>query len=179
MSGKGGGRARAPRSGEIPQHGHRRDAAADERAAQVGDDPAELRLEVGNLDQHRDEALEGRLEGGLRVDGRKVAINSPRDALRPNIALGLLPEDRKTEALFVKLTGKHNVSLPVIERLSRAGLIEGRRETDAVASVFDRVEVDRRALWTRVGAFSGGNQQKIALAKWLFAESAKRLYNLA
>ena len=37
--------------------------------------------------------------------------------------------------------------------------------------VFDRVEVDHRALWTRVGSFSGGNQQKIAVAKWLFAES--------
>jgi ribose transport system ATP-binding protein len=110
-------------------------------------------------------------EGRLRIDGRPVSINSPLDALRPNIALGLLPEDRKTEALFIKLTGKHNVSLPVIERLSRAGLIDGRRETEAVASVFDRVEVDRRALWTRVGSFSGGNQQKIAVAKWLFAES--------
>lgn len=110
-------------------------------------------------------------EGGLRIDGRPVSINSPLDALRPNIALGLLPEDRKTEALFVKLSGKHNVSLPVIERYSRAGLIEAARETEAVARVFDRVEVDHRALWTRVGSFSGGNQQKIAVAKWLFAES--------
>ncbi len=110
-------------------------------------------------------------EGGLRIDGRPVSINSPRDALRANIAMGLLPEDRKTEALFVRLDGKHNVSIPVIERYSRAGLIETGRETEAVERVFDRVEVDRRALWTRVGAFSGGNQQKIALAKWLFAES--------
>ena len=110
-------------------------------------------------------------EGQVRIDGRPVSINSPIDALRSNIALGLLPEDRKTEALFIKLTGKHNVSLPVIERYSRAGLIEVTRETDAVKQVFDRVEVDDRALWTRVGAFSGGNQQKIAVAKWLFAES--------
>ena len=109
--------------------------------------------------------------GGVRIDGRPVSINSPLDALQPNIALGLLPEDRKTEALFIKLNGKHNVSLPVIERFSRAGLIETARETRSVSQVFDRVEVDHRALWTRVGAFSGGNQQKIALAKWLFAES--------
>ena len=109
--------------------------------------------------------------GQIRIDGRPVSINSPIDALRPNIALGLLPEDRKTEALFIKLTGKHNVSLPVIERYSRLGLIDTARETDAVKRAFDRVEVDHRALWTRVGAFSGGNQQKIAVAKWLFAES--------
>ncbi|MCP4380486.1 MAG: sugar ABC transporter ATP-binding protein [Hyphomicrobiales bacterium] len=109
--------------------------------------------------------------GGLRVDGRPVTIASPRDAIRPNIAIGLLPEDRKTEALFLKLTGKHNVSLPVIERLARGGLVETARETEAVTGVFDRVDVDHRALWTPVGSFSGGNQQKIAVAKWLFAES--------
>ncbi len=110
-------------------------------------------------------------DGGIRIDGRPVSIASPRDAIRPNIALGLLPEDRKTEALFLKLNGKHNVSLPVIERYARGGVIDTARETEAVERVFDRVEVDHRALWTRVGSFSGGNQQKIAVAKWLFAES--------
>jgi ribose transport system ATP-binding protein len=110
-------------------------------------------------------------EGNIRVDGREVAITSPGDAIRPNIAIGLLPEDRKTEALFLKLTGKHNVSLPVIERYGNGGIIDTARETNAVKRVFDRVEVDHRALWTSVGSFSGGNQQKIALAKWLFAES--------
>jgi ribose transport system ATP-binding protein len=110
-------------------------------------------------------------EGSIRIDGREVAITSPRDAIRPNIAMGLLPEDRKTEALFLKLTGRHNVSLPVIDRYGRGGVIDTARETKAVKRVFDRVEVDHRALWTRVGSFSGGNQQKIALAKWLFAES--------
>ncbi len=109
--------------------------------------------------------------GCIRIDGRQVAITSPRDALRPNIALGLLPEDRKTEALFLKLNGRYNVSLPVIDRYGRGGVVDTKREGEAVNRVFDRVEVDHRALWTRVGAFSGGNQQKIALAKWLFAES--------
>lgn len=110
-------------------------------------------------------------EGCIRIDGREVTIASPRDAIRPNIAMGLLPEDRKTEALFLKLTGRHNVSLPVIDRYGRGGVIDTAQETGGVKRVFDRVEVDHRALWTRVGSFSGGNQQKIALAKWLFAES--------
>jgi ribose transport system ATP-binding protein len=109
--------------------------------------------------------------GQIRVDGQAVAITSPADAVRSNIGISLVPEDRKTEALFLKLPGMHNASLPVIDRFRRGPLIDGAAETAAVARVFARMEVDRRALWTRVGAFSGGNQQKIAIAKWLLAES--------
>lgn len=110
-------------------------------------------------------------DGMIRVDGKPVAITSPVDAIRANIGLGMVPEDRKTEALFLKLTGKHNASLPVIDRFTRFGLIDGRAEDEAIERVFRRVEIDRRALWTRVASFSGGNQQKIAIAKWLVAES--------
>ena len=109
--------------------------------------------------------------GQILIDGRPVTIASPTDALRPNIGMGFLPEDRKTEALFVELDGKHNASLPIVERFCRFGLVQGAREETAVDDAFARVEVDRRALWTPVKSFSGGNQQKIALAKWLLAES--------
>jgi ribose transport system ATP-binding protein len=109
--------------------------------------------------------------GSLRVDGKPIVIASPPDAVRANIGISLVPEDRKTEALSLKLSGKHNASLPVIDRYKRALLIDVARETEEVRSAFDRVDVDERALWTRVAAFSGGNQQKIAIAKWLLAES--------
>jgi ribose transport system ATP-binding protein len=112
------------------------------------------------------------LEGGaLRVDGAPIAITSPVDAVRANIGISLVPEDRKTEALSLKLSGKHNASLPVIGRFVNGLLIDGAAEAAAVERIFERVEIDRRALWTQVGAFSGGNQQKIAIAKWLLAES--------
>ena len=113
------------------------------------------------------------LTGGyLRVDGEPIAITSPTDAVRANIGISLVPEDRKTEALSLKLSGKHNASLPVINRYTRGLLfIDGPVETEAVEAIFERVDVDRRALSTRVGSFSGGNQQKIAIAKWLLAES--------
>ena len=109
--------------------------------------------------------------GEIAVDGKPVALTSPVDAVRSDIGISLLPEDRKTEALFLKLPGRHNVSLPVIGRFTRFGLIDAKAEEAAVGRVLDAVNVDRRALWTRVGAFSGGNQQKIAIAKWLLAES--------
>jgi ribose transport system ATP-binding protein len=109
--------------------------------------------------------------GEIRIDGRPVTITSPADAIRADIGIGLLPEDRKTEALFLKLDGMQNVSLPVVGRYCRYGLIDREREADAVKEALGRVQVDRRALWTPVKAFSGGNQQKIAIAKWLLAES--------
>jgi ribose transport system ATP-binding protein len=110
-------------------------------------------------------------QGGIEVDGRPVAITSPVEAMRPNIAIGFLPEDRKTEGLFLKLDGKSNASLPVINRFAPQGLIDADAEKAAVAQAFSTVEVNERALWTRAGAFSGGNQQKIAIAKWLVAQS--------
>ncbi|MER8776353.1 sugar ABC transporter ATP-binding protein [Mesorhizobium sp. M0977] len=109
--------------------------------------------------------------GHILVDGRKVWLGSPADALKPNMAIGLVPEDRKTEGLFLKLSGRQNASLPVVARFTRFGLIGTDEESKAVQSAFSTVEVDRSALWTRAGAFSGGNQQKIAIAKWLVAES--------
>ncbi len=109
--------------------------------------------------------------GEIRIDGRPVTFTSPRDAVEARIGISLVPEDRKTEALFLKLDGRCNVSLPVVERYARNGLIDEAREKAEVAQTLDRLNVEMRALWTAVKAFSGGNQQKIAIAKWLFAQS--------
>jgi ribose transport system ATP-binding protein len=109
--------------------------------------------------------------GRVLVDGKPVMISSPADAVRADIGISLVPEDRKTEALFLKLPGTVNASMPVIDRFARFGLIDGKREQREVAEVFHRIDIADRALWTRAGAFSGGNQQKIAIAKWLLAQS--------
>ncbi|MBV7486682.1 sugar ABC transporter ATP-binding protein [Bordetella sp. BOR01] len=110
-------------------------------------------------------------QGQIQVDGRTVALGSPADAIRPNIGIGMVPEDRKTEGLFLKLDGRANATLPVVQRYTRGGVISAAAENAAVERAFARVQVDRRAAWTPAGAFSGGNQQKIAIAKWLLAQS--------
>jgi ribose transport system ATP-binding protein len=107
--------------------------------------------------------------GTLRVDGVDAVVLSPSQAIQAGICL--VPEDRKTEGLFLELNGRHNASMPVIQRFIGGGLIDHASETDAVGAVFERLDIDRRALWTQVKAFSGGNQQKIAIAKWFVAES--------
>ncbi len=109
--------------------------------------------------------------GEIRVDGSKVTLATPQDAIRVNIGISLVPEDRKTEGLFLKLDGRSNVALPVIGRFTRMGLINRDAETRAVSRVLRQVEVAPRALYTPAGAFSGGNQQKIAIGKWLLAGS--------
>jgi ribose transport system ATP-binding protein len=85
--------------------------------------------------------------------------------------VSLVPEDRKTEGLFLKLDGLKNMSLPVLDRFIRHGLIDRKAETEAVRGAMDAVQVHDRAIFTRAGAFSGGNQQKISIGKWLLTGS--------
>lgn len=98
--------------------------------------------------------------GRIEVDGREVTITSPRDAIRSNIGISLVPEERKTEGLFLRLDGRFNVSLPVLDRFSRAGFIDRQAEKAAVAEVLDQVEVHPRALYTPSGAFSGETSRR-------------------
>ena len=125
---------------------------------------------MGQLDLFR--ALFGDLSpraGTVAVDGEPVSLRSPRDAI--DAGIGLVPEERKTEALFLRLDGRRNASLPVIGRFVGKGLIDEPAETASVAGALRRVQVAPRALYLRTGAFSGGNQQKIVLAKWLLTGS--------
>jgi len=109
--------------------------------------------------------------GEVSIDGQPVSLAAPRDAIKAHVGIGLVPEDRKSEGLFLKMSGGFNVSLPSIERFTRFGLIDVAAERRAVDGVLDRIQVQPRALYTRVAAFSGGNQQKMAIGKWLLAET--------
>lgn len=109
--------------------------------------------------------------GEMRVDGKAVHLSSPADALHPSIAIGLVPEERKTQGLFLTLTGKQNASLPVVDRFQGKVLLDPAAEAAATAASFGAVQVDERAQYLPVSSFSGGNQQKIAIAKWLVAQS--------
>ncbi len=107
--------------------------------------------------------------GSLRRQDRPVTLISPVSALQAGISL--VPEDRKTEGLFLHLSGKANASLPVLERLAKLGWIDGRAEAAAADAIFAQLNVPPRALYRPASSFSGGNQQKIVLAKSLLSES--------
>jgi ribose transport system ATP-binding protein len=109
--------------------------------------------------------------GQILVDGKPVTLTSTADSLKAGISTSFLPEDRKTEGLFLRLPGGENVSLPVIGRFSRFGLIDRKRERAAIERSLAQMEVNPRAVYKPCLSFSGGNQQKIAMAKWLLTQS--------
>ncbi len=104
--------------------------------------------------------------GRILVDGKPVQISSPQEAIRHGI--GLVPEDRKQQALFLSLAIRMNLSMASLDQISRWKLFVNEAKEDAL------VEEYRRALNIRmanpdqvVASLSGGNQQKVVLARWL------------
>jgi ABC-type sugar transport system ATPase subunit len=113
--------------------------------------------------------LDRAARGSVSVDGTTVRIRTPRQAIR--LGIGLVPEDRKRQGLVLPASGIHNTSLPILKRLSRAGWIKRREERDLTADYFTRMRVRTPSPETPVAGLSGGNQQKVVLARWLAARS--------
>jgi ribose transport system ATP-binding protein len=107
--------------------------------------------------------------GTISLDGNTVRLRSPRDAIRAGICL--LPEDRKQQGLVLGLSVRDNFALPSLPRLSRFGFIRDRIEANAfdrfVRGIRIKVSDDEQVARN----LSGGNQQKLVLAKWLEANS--------
>ena len=104
--------------------------------------------------------------GRVLVDGQPVLIRSPQQAIRQGI--GLVPEDRKQQALFLSLAIKTNLSMAAHERISRwGGFIDQKKERDLVEEYRKRLNIRMASPDQLVGNLSGGNQQKVVLARWL------------
>jgi ribose transport system ATP-binding protein len=109
--------------------------------------------------------IEPPLTGSLANDGESVDVSSPREAIRRGIYL--IPEDRRTAGLITGMTIRENITLPALGRYSCAGLI--RRSSEAAVAERMRAELKIKSSSIEAAAFnlSGGNQQKVVLAKWL------------
>ncbi len=114
--------------------------------------------------------------GSVTVDGRPAALAGPGEAKGNGIAL--VPEDRKTEGLMLPMTVRDNLSFASLGHLSRGGVLDRAGETHAVDAMLRLLAVktaDPAA--TPVGALSGGNQQKVVIAKWLMTKPRVILLN--
>jgi ribose transport system ATP-binding protein len=105
--------------------------------------------------------------GVTRVGGRPLPIRSPRQAIGAGIALA--PEDRKAEGLVLSMSVAANSTLAALSRITRGGLISRRREHELAGEFAQRLGVKTPSLDQLVRNLSGGNQQKVVLAKWLAA----------
>jgi simple sugar transport system ATP-binding protein/ribose transport system ATP-binding protein len=104
--------------------------------------------------------------GTVELDGRPYRPRSPGAALRAGLAF--VPESRKDQGLFMLLSQRTNVSMPHLGRLMRAGWVQRRREARAVGSLLTQLGVTPANRAMPVTNLSGGNQQKVLLAKSLF-----------
>jgi ribose transport system ATP-binding protein len=105
--------------------------------------------------------------GAILVDGAEVSLRSPREALKRGVAL--VPEERKSEGIFADLSTMANISMPVVDGLTRFGLVDRKAERRAVDTVTPSVNLSERFLGYGIGALSGGNQQKAVLARALIS----------
>ena len=104
--------------------------------------------------------------GHIVVDGSPVTISSPRDAIRHGI--GLVPEDRKQQALFLELAIRTNLSIACHDRISTLGIFISGSKEDALVDEYRKLLNIRMSSGDQiVGNLSGGNQQKVVLARWL------------
>ena len=113
--------------------------------------------------------IEPAATGSIRVGGRVASVRTPRGAIE--LGIGLVPEDRKRQGLVQSESGLRNTSLTILDRLSRFSWIDRARERGIAQQYFDRLRVRAPSVDTVVAGLSGGNQQKIVLARWLAAQS--------
>jgi ribose transport system ATP-binding protein len=103
--------------------------------------------------------------GSVELDGKLLHLRGPRDAIRAGI--GLLTEDRKAQGLVLGLSVRENFGLPNLPSLTRRGFVEARREREAFAGYVETLRIKISGHDQLAKNLSGGNQQKVVLAKWL------------
>ena len=109
--------------------------------------------------------LNRRRGGTIHLNGKIVAPRSPHEAIQ--LGIGLLPEDRKLQGLMLQMSVVENSTLAVLNRLQSLGFVRSSRETSEVKPLFDELALKCSSYAASAGSLSGGNQQKVLLAKCL------------
>lgn len=115
--------------------------------------------------------------GQVLIDGKPVSINSPRMAKSESIGMALIPEDRKTEGLMLPMSVRDNLSFAALSEVSRFGIIDSAKERGMVDDMIKLLQIKTAGTSVPAGSLSGGNQQKIVIAKWLMRKPRVVLLN--
>jgi ABC-type sugar transport system ATPase subunit len=113
--------------------------------------------------------------GMVHIAGQVLRVRSPRDAVRAGIAL--IPEDRQHLGLATGLPVGHNLTMPALGAVSRFGFLNRAAESRAAADLTARFRIRAESAAQPAGRLSGGNQQKVSIAKWLLARSRIFLFD--
>lgn len=114
-------------------------------------------------------------EGEIRVDGLPVLVRSPKEAVQAGIAL--ITEDRQRTGLALPLPLRENVTLANLTGVTRNGFLNRREETRVASDSIQRLKIRTDGTEQAAGKLSGGNQQKIVIAKWLYANPRVVLFD--
>jgi inositol transport system ATP-binding protein len=113
--------------------------------------------------------LRPRDAGEIYIKGQKVEINSPVDAI--NCGIGLLTEDRKLSGLFLPLSVEDNITVVNIDAYIKTGLLSHKRMSEDCERMVKLLNIKTPSLSQIVSNLSGGNQQKVIIARWLLPDS--------
>jgi rhamnose transport system ATP-binding protein len=106
--------------------------------------------------------------GTITVAGKTVTIRSPHQAMELGIAY--VPEDRKNQGLILPMTVRENTTMAILRRLIRSGFVDRRAERTVTQNYIERLQIRTPGVGQLVRNLSGGNQQKVVIAKWLLSE---------
>lgn len=111
------------------------------------------------------------IRGSIKLRGQNVHVRSPAAAKSEKNAIAMIPEDRKTEGLMLPMSIKDNLTIAGLGKLVRAGMVDRSLENTQVESLLERMQIKIGAASDPVATLSGGNQQKVVIAKWLMTEA--------
>jgi ribose transport system ATP-binding protein len=107
--------------------------------------------------------------GIIRMNGKDVLCKLPQDAIKQSISL--VPEDRKQQGVLLGMSIRNNISVPILKRLSKYFVVNRKRESALVEKYHDELRIKTPSIDQLVKNLSGGNQQKVVLAKWLASDA--------
>lgn len=107
-------------------------------------------------------------EGHIEIENKKVRINHPNDAIKNGIAL--VTEDRKEQGLALCRSVKENITISSLNEISKLGMLHKTSEDKTVDSFIESLRIKLNSKYQEVGQLSGGNQQKVVIAKWLMTK---------
>jgi rhamnose transport system ATP-binding protein len=107
-------------------------------------------------------------KGSIQINGQDVSIQNPKEAMK--LGIGYLPEDRQLQGLVLQWGIGRNITLPALTSFGKKGWLDENKEADIAKQLAEKVHVKANSIFDLVSSLSGGNQQKVAVAKLLTAD---------